>query len=164
MTYHARPIGNTPPAAPHAMPGLHGKLVGVGLGDVPRGFYETTEDCDQTSAAFLRGVLYDKAAYYAMSAQQKMALEKPPRWVLYAGPFSMRSDALAFESNVWLWATRNGYIWLSLGAPCIVGKHRLPWPPDASWQWTWVFEDRLPRRVVRKWNPALNQYSYYWAE
>jgi hypothetical protein len=159
-----------PPAFPHAMPDPTGQLVAVrrlpsaaGMGSVPRGFFETEDDCSQTVAAFIRGTLYDKAAYWAMPLSQRTALERPPRWVLYAGPFTMRQDAINFHSSVWLWANRNGYIWLDLGSPCIVPRHRLAWPPDASWQWTWVNEQEPPRRVVRVWNPSAEEYRYQWA-
>lgn len=161
MTYHTRPSRGAPPA-PHAMPGMHGRLVAVGLGDVPRGFYETSDDCGQTNPAFLRGTLYDKAAYYAMSWAEQKKLETPPRWVLYAGPFAMRQEAIAFDSTVWHWANKNGYVWLSMGTPCIVPSHRIPWPPDKSWQWSWVYEQAHPRRVARQWSAQSGQYGYVW--
>lgn len=128
---------------------------------IPRGFYETAEECDLYSPAFLRGVL--------ISNQQFQGVDKLfsfPRWMLYAGPFSDKQTAQAWDAYLLHWAAINQRIWISDGTPCIVKKKvssagsGLPWPPDSSFQWSWVYELEQPRRVVKYWDGY--QYRYKW--
>lgn len=127
---------------------------------VPRGFFETLDGCDFASPAFVRGVLLDEAQYKAMSPDQVIDAQTIPRWTLYGGPLSTRQLAEQWDDYMSFWAFGAGKVWLSLGTLCVVRKDQIPWPPDASFQWTWVWEPEQPRRVTRQWTGTAYKWVY----
>ena len=127
---------------------------------VPRGFFETLDNCDFAAPAFLRGVLLDETQYKNMPPEQTVDLQMPPRWTMYGGPLSTRQEAEQFDHYMPFWAFNNGKIWLSLGTLCIVRNDQIKWPADSSFQWTWVWEPGQPQRVTKVW--AGSQYQWKW--
>ena len=127
---------------------------------IPRGFYETAEECDDTSPAFVRGILIDQAVYDKLTFDEKLKLSQVPRLTLYGGPFQTRQIAEAWDQYLFFWASQNGKLWFSLGTPCVVSSYRIGWPADSSMQWTLVKETEQPRRVARQWDGK--QYKYVW--
>ena len=131
------------------------------LGDVPQGFYETTEACDDYEPAFIRGVLLRREQYDRMGAWQRMSLGTFPRWTLYIGPVSSRYQAIKWSEHIFIWAAQNGYVWLPFDIPCIVRQRDLPWPYSES-RWTWIYEQSAPKRVEKRWTG--DQYTYFYQD
>jgi hypothetical protein len=120
-----------------------GKTFGVGL---PRGFVLSGQNlpCDDSSSAFIRGVLLPQSQYNAMSIDQRLALDNPhsyPMWRLYGGPLSTRALANDWDRWMYFWAFNNGQVWISHGTPCIAPGWAVQWPPDQSFRWEWVWEN-----------------------
>lgn len=128
---------------------------------VPRGFYETNDNCDDSSPAFVRGVLVDQATWKSKGIN----LLQFPRWILYGGPFQTRQIARTWDDYLFFYSTQNGSVWFPADSPlCVVPGYRLKWPADSSVQWTWVYETKTPSAVSRVWDASLNPpYKYVWA-
>src|SRR3990167_6224667 len=115
---------------------------------VPRSFYETHENCDDASPAFVRGVLVDQATWN----KKGIDLLDFPRWILYGGPFATRQIASTWDEYLFFWTAQHGDVWFPADSPlCVVPNWRLKWPADSSVQWTWVFEPKKPQSVSRVW-------------
>lgn len=126
---------------------------------VPRGFYETLQDCDDASPAFVRGVLVTQAQW----AVKGIDLLDFPRWILYGGPFSTRQLAQVWDEYLFFNSAKQGLVWFGDKSPlCIVPSHRLQWPVNSSVQWTWVYEKEQPKRVKRVWSSAKQNYVFTW--
>jgi hypothetical protein len=80
----------------------------------------------------------------------KTNLHLVPRWSLYGGPIPTRAQASDWETYLQFWAQSQGLVWVNFpdSNPCIVANHRIPWPPNSAFAWTWVREATQPRRVV----------------
>lgn len=141
------------------------------LGSIPRGFYEIAEasECSDSSPAFVRGLLiplkdYEQAPVVAPPGQlSKTGFYLTPRWALYGGPIATRAAARnEWQPAMKLWAQGQGLVWLPFpdGEPCIVASHRIPWPANSSFQWTWVREVYSPRRVVRDKSSVTPRYVW----
>lgn len=131
------------------------------LGSVPQGFYETVEVCDDYRPAFIRGVLLRSEQYNAMDMRQRLAMESFPRWTLYIGPVTSRYQAIKWNDHIFIWASQNKLTWLTYGLPCIVPSRDLPWPYTEP-KWLWIYEQRAPQPVVKRW--VGNQYSYFYQD
>jgi hypothetical protein len=127
---------------------------------VPRGFFETLDNCDAAAPAFVRGVLLEAAQYNAMSPSQVIDAQTPPRWTLYGGPLSTKQLAEQWNDYMAFWAFGSGKIWLSLGTCCVVPDYQIKWPPDQSFRWQWVWEPENPRRVSRVWTGSQYKWVY----
>lgn len=152
-------VGNIPAPPPRPTRGA------VGVGSVPRGFFEIAQpgECDQFSPAFLRGTLLTRAEYDALPisapppAKSKTTLQLTPRWTLYGGPLESKKLASEWQTYMQFWAQNQGLLWQPFDEPCIVKSHRIQWPADSSFQWTWVRETYPPQRVIR-----TSQGRYVW--
>lgn len=122
------------------------------VGSVPRGFFEeaTPGRCDDASPAFMRGLLLPRKDYDAFSLEKKTKLHLPPRWTLYGGPIQSVSVARDWVTYMQFWAQSQGLIWVPYpnDTPCVVQAHRIPWPAQSAFGWTWVREVEHPRRVI----------------
>lgn len=133
------------------------------LGDVPRGFLEKAGYCEQTDTAFVRGILLKAADYDALDVEQRLALGNLPRWTLYGGPLSTKQLAETWDTHLFFWAGNTGYHWHSDGPVCIAPQTAgLKWPPNQSFQWTWVYETTR-KKVVKVYNQAKGQNEWRWA-
>lgn len=113
---------------------------------VPRGFYETKDGffCNQNAAdttpAFVRGILSKTGGSPFFF----------PHWTLYGGPLSSLNLAAEWDHYLAFWAASQGLVWDSAGLACIVPPgYGLAWPPNASFQWTNVYEVGPPKIVTR---------------
>lgn len=126
---------------------------------VPRGFYETLQNCDEASPAFVRGVMATQAQW----AAKGISMLSFPRWILYGGPFSTKQLAQVWDEYLFFNSSKQGLIWFGEKSPlCIVPTYQLKWPADTSLQWTWVYETSEPKRVTRTWNSAKQVYVFKW--
>lgn len=132
------------------------------LNSVPRGFYEDAS-CDPASPGFVRGYLVNKAAYDAMSSDERFRLLSGefPRWALYGVPLQTRQDADEWDTYLTFWADSQGMVWLSYGTGCVAPNWGIKWPPDSSFQWTWVYENEA-RRVTRVYDANTGKNEYKW--
>ena len=138
----------------------------------PRGFYQMAPTlggfvCDETTGAFVRGILVPTPEYNAMSVEQRlglMQLDFFPRWRLYGGPFSLKSDAEQWDDYLPFWGFSNNLTWVSHGTRCIVPDHVFKWPADQSVKWEWVWEVQKPAAVAKTWNQMKGQYDFTWAQ
>ena len=138
----------------------------------PRNFYQMAPtnapswSCDDTTGAFVRGVLVPTPEHDAMSVEQKlglMQLDFFPRWRLYGGPFALRQDAEQWDDYLPFWGFKNDLTWVSHGTRCIVPDWVFKWPADKSVKWEWVWETGKPAAVQKV--PNKNGgYDYVWAQ
>jgi len=125
---------------------------------LPRGFVIAGQNlpCDDSSTAFVRGVLVPKNVYDSMSVEQRLALDNPnayPLWRLYGGPLATRSLANDWDRWLYFWAFNNGQVWISHGVPCVAPPWAVAPPPDTSFQWNWVWEAG-PGKVANRYYDA----------
>lgn len=135
-----------------------GDVVGVGL---PRGFVLSGQNlpCDDSTSAFVRGVLLPKNTYDTMSIDDRLALDDPdkyPLWRLYGGPLSTRQLAQDWSRWLYFWAFNNNQVWIGHGEPCIAPSWAVSWPPDSSFQWSWIYETSIGKVANRYYNGSQN--------
>jgi hypothetical protein len=138
-----------------------------GLGNPPRGFYQTDGGfpCDFSSPAYVRGILMPTPNYDALSFDQKFALQNIdvyPRWRLYGGPFLVKQDADSWDQYLFFYAFNTGQTWISHGTVCIVPSSVLAWPPNAETNWDWVSETKKPDLAQKVWNKNTGRYEINW--
>ena len=136
----------------------------------PRGFYQADGgfECEDTTGAFVRGILTPTSEYDAMPFEKRLELMQLgvfPRWRLYGGPFFLKQDAEQWDDYLFFWGFQHGLTWVSHGTRCIVPDHVFKWPADKSVKWEWVWETQKPAAVQKSaWNPSKGQYDYTWAQ
>lgn len=137
------------------------------LGNLPRGFYQADGgfDCDDTSPAFVRGILLPTSTYDAMSIDQRLLLNNPdvyPRYRLYGGPFQQRAEADSWDRYLNFYAFSNGQTWVSHGTVCIVPGYALAWPADSGMRWDWVWEAQRPPEAQKQYDAQRGQNVIVW--
>lgn len=138
-----------------------------GLGNPPRGFYESDGgfDCNATSPAYVRGILMPTPYYDSLSFDEKFALQDPnvhPRWRLYGGPFLLKQDADAWDNYLFFYAFNSNQTWISHATACIVPSSVIAWPADSEIRWDWVYETKKSDRAQKVWNPQTGRYDLKW--
>lgn len=137
------------------------------LGELPRGFIRSGSgpglQCEDTSPAYVRGILLPTTSYNALSFDQRFQLRQQdvyPRWRLYGGPFSLRYVAEQWDEYLHFWGFNSGQTWVSHQVVCIVPDYILQWPADKSVRWDWVYEKSYPTVASRKWDGNKHVLTY----
>jgi len=138
-----------------------------GLVGLPRGFYQTDGGftCDDSSPAYVRGILLPTAQYNAMPLDQRLALQNAdvyPRWRLFGGPFTQKSVADAWDQYLYFAAFDSGQTWISHGVVCIVPPYALAWPADSSVQWSWVNETQAAPQAQKQYDAKSGTNQIAW--